>query len=64
MTDTSQAMVSPCIGICAMNEQTGQCEGCYRSLEEIRAWWDMTDDERKRVMEQLEQRQSTALDFD
>lgn len=47
-----------------MNEQTGQCEGCYRSLEEIRAWWDMTDDERKRVMEQLEQRQSTALDFD
>ncbi|PKO25752.1 MAG: DUF1289 domain-containing protein [Betaproteobacteria bacterium HGW-Betaproteobacteria-8] len=57
-------MVSPCIGICAMNASTGQCEGCCRSLEEIRGWWDMMDDERKRVMDQLEQRQSTVLDFD
>jgi predicted Fe-S protein YdhL (DUF1289 family) len=31
------APVSPCINICALDEQ-GYCLGCYRTLDEIAGW--------------------------
>jgi uncharacterized protein len=34
---------SPCIDVCRMNAQSGWCEGCARSLDEIAAWAAMTD---------------------
>ena len=49
-------IVSPCIGVCAMNDTTGFCQGCYRTVEEIREWWNMTDQEREKVMGVLDQR--------
>jgi predicted Fe-S protein YdhL (DUF1289 family) len=64
MTESVEDIYSPCIGVCTMNEETGQCEGCYRTIEEIREWWNMSADERARVMERLEQRQAETLNFD
>ena len=55
-------IVSPCIGVCQMNDSTGQCLGCYRTVEEIREWWNMSDDERAIVMQSLEARQTAAFD--
>ncbi|MEI7917009.1 MAG: DUF1289 domain-containing protein [Methylophilaceae bacterium] len=49
-------IVSPCIGVCAMNDTTGFCMGCYRTVDEIREWWNMTDEEREKVMGTLDQR--------
>ena len=49
-------IVSPCIGVCAMNDSNGLCHGCYRTVEEIREWWNMTDKEREKVMGALDQR--------
>ena len=49
-------IVSPCIGVCAINDSNGFCHGCYRTVEEIREWWNMTDDEREKVMGALDQR--------
>ncbi len=49
-------IVSPCIGVCTMNDTTGFCQGCYRTVEEIREWWNMTDQEREKVMGVLDQR--------
>jgi predicted Fe-S protein YdhL (DUF1289 family) len=49
-------IVSPCIGVCAMNDRIGFCQGCYRTVEEIREWWNMTDQEREKVMGALDQR--------
>ncbi len=49
-------IVSPCIGVCAMNDTTGFCMGCYRTVDEIREWWNMTDEEREKVMGNLDQR--------
>ncbi len=47
---------SPCISICRMNERTGFCEGCFRTLGEI-AGWSSADDERKRgIWKKIEQR--------
>jgi uncharacterized protein len=34
---------SPCIDVCRMSAQTGWCEGCARTLDEIGAWAAMTD---------------------
>jgi len=34
---------SPCINVCQMDEQTGFCAGCYRSLDEIAAWARLDD---------------------
>ncbi len=47
---------SPCIGVCAMNPQTGLCEGCYRTLDEIAAWRSYTAEEKRTVLARLEER--------
>lgn len=64
MTDSPETMVSPCIGVCAMNKSSGLCEGCYRSKEEIRDWRDMAVEQRNEVMDKLEQRQNALLSFE
>ncbi|CEN56540.1 DUF1289 domain-containing protein [Candidatus Methylopumilus turicensis] len=49
-------IVSPCIGVCAINDSNGFCQGCYRTVEEIREWWNISDQERDKVMGTLDQR--------
>ena len=29
---------SPCIGVCRIDQATGWCQGCLRTLEEIADW--------------------------
>jgi predicted Fe-S protein YdhL (DUF1289 family) len=53
---------SPCIGVCALDESTGFCLGCYRSADEIKNWWDKSNAEKSAILEQLEIR--TAQSFD
>lgn len=45
-----RAVLSPCIGVCSLDEN-GYCEGCYRTSAEIARWSQMNDDERLRMME-------------
>ena len=33
-----EEVASPCVNICRMNDTSGHCEGCFRSLEEIACW--------------------------
>jgi len=49
---------SPCIGVCSLNPETGQCHGCWRTPEEIEKWFDYTDKEKLAVLEELEKRQN------
>ncbi|MEO5733746.1 MAG: DUF1289 domain-containing protein [Rubrivivax sp.] len=49
MTAGADAIASPCIGICRMDDARGLCEGCLRNLDEI-ALWSVLDDEDKRVV--------------
>ena len=46
-----RAVLSPCVGICTIDDD-GLCAGCLRTLDEIARWGTMGDDERLRVMEQ------------
>jgi uncharacterized protein len=47
---------SPCISICRMDETTGWCEGCLRTLDEIAVWSLLDDAERQQVNTLLGQR--------
>ena len=47
---------SPCVGVCRLERDTGLCEGCLRSIEEIRDWGRGTDEERLEILMRLKQR--------
>jgi len=49
-------METPCVKICALDPATGLCSGCGRSLEEIGAWLNLSDAERRRIMAELPER--------
>lgn len=43
---------SPCKNICVMDEPSGHCSGCGRTLDEI-ALWSVLDDDDKRAVRAL-----------
>lgn len=47
---------SPCINVCRMDAQTGFCQGCFRTLDEIAAWSRSSDEQRLRVLLAVERR--------
>jgi predicted Fe-S protein YdhL (DUF1289 family) len=40
---------SPCINVCHMDPQSGLCEGCLRSLDEIAQWGAANEEQRRAV---------------
>lgn len=54
--------LSPCISVCSVNEATGYCYGCFRNLQEITDWKRYTNDERKQVLAQLDDRKAQSKD--
>ncbi|EHR73521.1 putative Fe-S protein [Burkholderiales bacterium JOSHI_001] len=40
---------SPCINICRMDDASGWCEGCLRSIDEIVAWSRLDDAAKRQV---------------
>ena len=49
----AEDVASPCINVCRMNPDTGLCEGCLRTLDEIAAWSGMSSDEKRTVLASL-----------
>ena len=47
---------SPCVSVCRMDARTQLCEGCYRTLDEIAAWSQMEDDDKREVWRLIAQR--------
>lgn len=47
---------SPCMSICRMDSHSGLCEGCFRSLDEIRFWSQSDDAAKKRIWIALAER--------
>jgi uncharacterized protein len=47
---------SPCVSVCHMDEATGFCEGCWRTLDEIAAWSRLDDGEKQRVWARIGER--------
>ena len=53
---------SPCIGVCSMDDSTGFCQGCYRSMDEIRDWWDLDNAQKLAINELASQREAAAFE--
>jgi predicted Fe-S protein YdhL (DUF1289 family) len=60
MTETAEEVASPCIDVCKMNPQSGLCEGCFRTLDEIAAWSAMSAGEKRAVLARLPARSLRA----
>ena len=52
--------MSPCIGICQMDEDNRYCIGCGRTMDEIASWGSTTDEARAQTMAELADRQQIA----
>jgi len=50
---TTVSTPSPCINVCRIDDATGLCVGCLRTLEEIAAWGTLSDNERRDVWTRL-----------
>ena len=49
---------SPCVDVCRLNYTKKICEGCLRTLDEIAAWGYANDDERQRILKNVEERKN------
>lgn len=52
-TAVPTSIPSPCIAVCRINADTGFCEGCFRTLDEIAGWGTMSDDRKRGVLDAL-----------
>lgn len=55
---------SPCISVCAMDDVTGLCLGCYRTANEIEQWWDLSPEAQQKVVDAAAEREKEQGDFD
>lgn len=58
---SKQTIDSPCIGVCSMDDLSGLCMGCFRTMDEIQNWWDMDDAGKQTVIEQASVRESSVF---
>jgi predicted Fe-S protein YdhL (DUF1289 family) len=51
--DIVPVIPSPCVDICVMDDTTGWCQGCGRTLDEIARWGSTSNADRDAVMAEL-----------
>jgi predicted Fe-S protein YdhL (DUF1289 family) len=52
---------SPCIRVCMIDPETGLCEGCGRTRDEIAGWYRISEEDRQRIMAELPERMREAF---
>ena len=53
---SDEVVPSPCISVCRMTPDRSHCEGCFRTLDEIRVWSRADAPQRRAIWAQLLQR--------
>lgn len=51
-------VASPCVDVCRIDEASGWCAGCLRTIDEIAAWANQDDDGRRAVLARLPARRA------
>ncbi|AOG23444.1 DUF1289 domain-containing protein [Acidovorax sp. RAC01] len=51
--ESVEPVPSPCISVCRMSPDRSHCEGCFRTLDEIRIWARADADLRRGIWRQL-----------
>jgi len=57
---TLTTVPSPCINCCDISPENSFCRGCYRTLNEIAKWSELSDPEKLEVWATLEKRKPQA----
>ena len=52
----SQSIASPCLNVCKIKKNI--CIGCFRTLDEISVWSNLSNEKRNKIMESLKKRGS------
>jgi predicted Fe-S protein YdhL (DUF1289 family) len=47
------AIASPCTSVCTIDAETGLCAGCYRTLDEIAGWIDLSAEQKRTLLSTL-----------
>ena len=58
----SDEVPSPCVDICRMDDASGLCEGCARTLDEIAGWSQLDAAGKRGVIAQLPDRRAALAD--
>ena len=53
-------IASPCIAVCQIDDASGCCIGCFRSIDEIREWPIMTAEQKTETLSRIAERKATA----
>ncbi len=61
--DDPDHVPSPCISVCKMDDASGLCIGCLRTLDEISAWSVLDADEKRAVTATLANRRAVHPEF-
>ena len=59
--DDKLRLMSPCIGVCIIDNETHYCKGCFRTLEEISKWINYTDEERINILAKTKEREEASV---
>lgn len=51
---------SPCVSVCRMDPERVYCEGCLRSIDEIRVWRASSDVEKRAIWARIAERAAAA----
>lgn len=58
MGKPKETVPSPCISVCTIDEDSGLCRGCYRTLEEVSGWPKFSDETKEEVLKRLDERKA------
>jgi len=51
---------SPCISLCILNTDSGFCEGCWRTRDEIALWRSASSEQRLAIITEMHKRRDQA----
>ncbi|WP_309377376.1 DUF1289 domain-containing protein [Rhodoferax sp.] len=57
----SQPVPSPCMSVCQMDEEAALCQGCLRTIDEIRLWGNADDAFKRSIWSDIEARLARYL---
>jgi len=53
---------SPCVEICQLDPVSGMCLGCFRTMDEIATWIELSDIEKQNVLLNASKRKFETFD--
>lgn len=60
MKKMDEEVASPCTKVCAVDERTGFCVGCLRTLNEIAGWGSLGNADKREILDRIAVRRKSV----